>query len=187
MSLSHTADLARMFNQLRRRIMNEPWYREVFPNTILQIERSMELETTEGGGCYSAGMVGGVTGRGADYIIIDDPLKGADSLSKAKRTEVNAAYDNQISNRLNQKKEGKILIVAQRLHEEDLVGHVLAKGDWEHVVLPAIAPEDASYQLSDDPLDAYHRKAGEPLHAARDPMWVLENERRSQGSLVFEA
>ena len=54
-------------------------------------------------------------------------------------------------------------------------------------MLPAIATEDGTFQLSDEPRDVYERFAGEPLHAARDPMWVLETERRSQGSLVFEA
>lgn len=187
MTISHTADLARKFNLDRRRIANTSWYRELFPGVTLEVARDMELQTTAGGGCFASGMVGGITGRGADVIIIDDPLKGADSLSKARRAEVNAAYDNQVSTRLNQKRDGKILIVMQRLHEDDLVGHVLKKGEWHVVVLPAIATEKGTYQLSAEPLDVYERPAGEPLHAARDPMRILEAERRSQGSLVFEA
>ena len=129
MAISHTADLARKFNLDRRRIAAADWYRELFPNMLLEIARDTELQTSLGGGCFASGMVGGVTGRGADVIIIDDPLKGAGSLSKARRAEVNAAYDNQVSTRLNQKRAGKVLIVMQRLHEDDLVGHVLARGD----------------------------------------------------------
>ena len=187
MAISHTSDLARKFNLDRRRIANAPWFRDLFPSFKLEIARSLELQTTRGGGCFASGMDGGVTGRGADLIVIDDPLKGADSLSKARRAEVNAAYDNQVSTRLNQKRSGKILIVMQRLHEDDLVGHVLERGRWDTIVLPAIAMEDKTYQLSAEPRDVYYRPAGELLHAAREPLWVLENERRSQGSLVFEA
>ncbi len=185
--ISHTADLAKKFQADRRRVASAPWFREVFPDFELSAARDNELRTTEGGGCFACGMLGGVTGRGADLIIIDDPLKGADSLSRAKRAEVNAAFDNQISTRLNQKKSGVIVLVMQRLHQDDLTAHVLEGGDWDHVVLPAIASGATSYQLSLEPLDVHHRRAGELLHAARDPLRVLEAERRSQGSLVFEA
>jgi predicted phage terminase large subunit-like protein len=74
----------------------------------------------------------------------------------------------------------------QRLHEDDLVGHVTAAGDWEVVSIPAIATEDRQYQLSDDPEDVYLRRAGEVLYA-REPRDVLEVIRRTQGSLTFSA
>ena len=100
---------------------------------------------------------------------------------------MNAAFDNQISTRLDDKQTGKILVVAQRLHENDLPGHVLSRGDWDYVKLPAIAEEDTVYRLSNEPNDVYRRRAGEPLHAARDPLWILEEERIAQGSYAFEA
>jgi predicted phage terminase large subunit-like protein len=75
----------------------------------------------------------------------------------------------------------------QRLHQDDLVGHVLETEDWEVLSLPAIATEDTAYRLSDDPDDVYVRRAGEVLHEAREPRGILEQIRRSQGSLTFSA
>jgi len=61
-------------------------------------------------------------------LIIDDPLKPEDALSETGRTAVNDWYDNTLSSRLNSKKDGIIIIVMQRLHQDDLVGHVLDRG-----------------------------------------------------------
>ena len=94
-------------------------------------------------------------------------------------------YDNTLYTRLNDKSTGAIVIVMQRLHEDDLVGHVLAKDEWEVVTLPAIATESRTYRLSDSPGDVYHRPAGAVLHAAREPRAALESIRRMQGSLLF--
>ena len=87
--------------------------------------------------------VGGVlTGRGADLIILDDPLKPDDALSETRRTGVNEWYDNTLLSRLNSKETGVIIIVMQRLHQDDLVGHVMDQEDWEVLSFPAIAEED---------------------------------------------
>ena len=76
--------------------------------------------------------VGGVlTGRGADFIIIDDPLKPDEALSETQRNAVNEWFDHTLYSRLNDKRTGCIIIITQRLHEDDLVGHVLEQEDWE--------------------------------------------------------
>src|ERR1019366_300877 len=77
----------------------------------------------------------------------------------------------------------------QRLHMDDLVGHLLdLEGEsWEVGSIPAIATEDKTFRLSDAPGDLYFRPAGEWLHKGREPMHVLEEIRRAQGSLNFSA
>ncbi|MGA8311004.1 MAG: hypothetical protein WB755_13310, partial [Terriglobales bacterium] len=73
--------------------------------------------------------VGGVlTGRGGDYIIIDDPLKPDEAVSETRRKAVNEWFDQSLYSRLNDKQKSRIILVMQRLHEDDLVGHVLAQG-----------------------------------------------------------
>ena len=68
--------------------------------------------------------VGGVlTGRGADFIIVDDPLKPDEALSDTQRKAVNDWFDHTLYSRLNNKKDGCIILIMQRLHEDDLVGH----------------------------------------------------------------
>jgi hypothetical protein len=83
-----------------------------------------------------------LTGRGADFIIIDDPLKPDEALSETQRKAVNEWFDHTLYSRLNDKQTGCVLIIMQRLHEDDLVGHVLEQEHREHVRLPAIAEGD---------------------------------------------
>ncbi|HXA69595.1 MAG TPA: phage terminase large subunit [Stellaceae bacterium] len=185
---SYADDLARKLSIDTRVVMESPWYQELFPETRLAAKRprNVELITTRRGTRYAAGMNGALLGRGADLIVIDDPIKSSDALSQAERRRVNETFDNTLLTRLNDKRTGAIVIIMQRLHEDDLVGHVTASGEWEVVSIPAIATEEKPYQLSDDPEDVYIRRPGEVLHP-REPRDVLETIRRAQGSLIFSA
>ena len=103
--------------------------------------------------------VGGVlTGRGADIIVIDDPLKPEEALSQAQRRSANEWFDHTLYSRLNDKEKGAIVLIMHRLHEslplgrdpgDDLVGHVLAQEDWEVVRFPAIDQVDSTAQMLD--------------------------------------
>ena len=172
-----------------RNVMESPWYRALFPRLELvpRKTRNNELVTPQHGYRFAAGMGGAILGRGADLIVIDDPIKATDAFSEAERRRVNEAFDNTLYTRLNDKTRGAIVIIMQRLHEDDLVGHVLARDDWEVVSIPAIEPEDKAYRLSDAPDQVYYRSAGEVLHPDREPLSILETLRRAQGSLVFSA
>jgi predicted phage terminase large subunit-like protein len=184
---SYADDLARKLSIDTRAVMESPWYQELFPTTRLATKRNIELITTSRGARYAAGMNGAILGRGADLIVVDDPIKAADALSQAERRRVNETFDNTLLTRLNDKRTGAIVIIMQRLHEDDLVGHVTASGEWEVVSIPAIATEETTYQLTDAPGDVYYiRRPGEVLHP-REPLEVLEVIRRTQGSLVFSA
>jgi predicted phage terminase large subunit-like protein len=104
---------------------------------------------------------GGVTGLGADYIIIDDPVEIKDC-DNAKRLErVNELFDNEIQTRLDNPKKGRIVTIAHRISENDLPGHVLQKGGWEHLKLPLIAPRRRKYNL--DSGEVWKRKKGDLL------------------------
>ncbi len=71
--------------------MSSSWYGEVFPNTRINQDKNTELhfETTKGGYRYATSVGGTLTGKGAGYIIIDDPLKAEDGESEAARRNVN--------------------------------------------------------------------------------------------------
>lgn len=118
---------------------------------------------------------------------MDDPIKAIDVVSEAERRRVAEFYDNTLVTRLNDKSAGAIVIIMQRLHQDDLVGHVLERDDWEVVSLPAIATQDTEHRLSDYPLRVHHRRSGDLLHPAREPREVVEQIRRAQGSLTFQA
>jgi hypothetical protein len=95
--------------------------------------------------------VGGVlTGRGADLIIIDDPLKPSDAMSESRRVAANEWFDGTLYSRLNDKTKGAIVIIMQRLHEDDLVGHVLKQEGWDLISFPAIAEVDERHVVNSE-------------------------------------
>src|SRR5207249_4321456 len=131
-----------------RRIVASGWYRHIFPTRLSQRHQAVPEFDTTARGCRLATSVGGVlTGRGADIIIIDDPLKPEEALSQAQREAANEWFDHTLYSRLNDKQKGAIILIMHRLHEDDLVGHVLAQEDWEVVRFPAIAEADETHRV----------------------------------------
>lgn len=173
-----------------RTLMGSEFYQNLFPLTRLSSEKKSVNEfLTTGEGFRMSTSVGGVlTGRGADVIILDDPLKPDDALSETRRTGVNEWYSNTLVSRLNSKQNGIIIIVMQRLHQDDLVGHVIDQGNWEVISFPAIAEEDESH-LIEAPFGRrrFQRKAGEVLQPDRESKPTLETIRRTIGEYNFES
>ena len=87
-------------------------------------------------------MGGSLTGFGADLIVIDDPTKPDEALSEVERHRANRWFSSTVATRLNAQKDGVIVVVMQRLHEDDFVGHILSLDQWDVVSFPAIAQED---------------------------------------------
>ena len=112
-----------------------------------------------------------LTGRGADIILIDDPLKPEEALSEAQRQAANEWYDHTLYSRQNDKRRGAIVIIMQRLHEDDLVGHVLGQEQWEILSFPAIAETDEEHRIETilEPR-CFARRQGEALHPDREPL-----------------
>jgi hypothetical protein len=125
--VSYCQDLSNKHAMDCLRIMKAAWYRNLFPDTRLSSERHalQEFVTTQQGFRLSTSVGGVLTGRGADYLIIDDPLKPEEALSDTQRKAVNDWFDHTLYSRLNDKRNGCIVLTMQRLHEDDLVGHVL--------------------------------------------------------------
>jgi hypothetical protein len=124
---SYAQDLADKLAGDCRSLMMSQWYQELFPATRLATRRPAvhDFMTTEKGTRLATSVGGVLTGRGADFIIIDDPLKPDEALSEVQRRNVNDWYDHTLISRLNDKRTGCIILIMQRLHEDDLVGHVL--------------------------------------------------------------
>lgn len=92
------------------------------------------------------------TGRGGDIIIIDDPIKPDEAMSEITRKNVNDWFSTTLASRLDDKENGAIICVMQRLHQYDLAGMLIEQGGWDHLSLPAIATQDAII-----PLRRHHR------------------------------
>jgi predicted phage terminase large subunit-like protein len=121
----------------------------------------------------------------ANFTALVDPLKPEDAMSQAKRDTVNGWYSRTLLSRLNNKARDAIILVQQRVHMDDLAGHVEALDDWVTLSLPAIAEEDALIPIA--PGVDHARKAGDVLHPEREPLSVLENLKLALGSATFSA
>ena len=185
--VSYAQDLSDKLARDCRTIMLTPWYQDLFTTRLSPQKQSVQEFVTTAGGYRMATSVGGVlTGRGANYIIIDDPLKPAEALSDALRRAANDWYDNTLFSRLNDKRSGCIILIMQRLHEDDLVGHLLEHQDWDILSLPAIAEHDEQYVI-DTPYGRrrFSRRAGEALHPKRESFEVLGSIRATVGERNF--
>jgi predicted phage terminase large subunit-like protein len=171
-----------------RSVMMSDWYRNLFLRTRLASRRQglTDFATSQQGVRLSTSVGGSVTGRGADFIIIDDPLKPDDALSETQRNAVNNWYDSTLVSRLNEQRTGCIILIMQRLHEDDLVGHVLAKGGWTVLKFPAIAEEDETNVVQTPyGTKTFSRHAGEALHPQRESSEVLATTRKNLGEYNF--
>src|SRR5690242_15831044 len=146
--VSYAQDLADKLARDCRSIMMSPWYRQIFRTRLAAHRQAVQEFVTTRHGYRLATSIGGVlTGRGADIIMIDDPLKPEEALSKVQRQACNEWYDHTLYSRLNDKRHGAIVAIMQRLHEDDLIGHVLAQEDWEILSFPAIAETDEVHAI----------------------------------------
>ena len=160
--LSYGQELADKIAYAIRSILRSDWFHEAFDTRLAKDRaRVMDFVTTDGGGVRSLSIEGGVTGLGADYIIIDDPAQIKDCDNSKRLQRVNDLFDDEIQTRLDNPKEGCIVIVAHRLSEDDLPGHVFKKGGWKELKLPLIAPRTQPYELADG--EIWTRKKGELL------------------------
>ena len=182
---SYSGDLSLKHARDTRSVMQSDWYKQLFPGTRLKRTSEDDFETDTGGGRLSTSVGGTLTGRGADFIIIDDPIKPQDIFSDTTRLKTKEWLGGTVMSRLNNKNDGVIILIMQRLHVDDPVAHVLEQGGWTHLDLPAIAETDEAFALSDGRVVG--RRAGEALHPARESLEALERIRRELGSLVFSA
>ncbi len=185
--VSYAQDLADKLARDCRSIMMSPWYRQMFPTRLAPHRQAVQEFITTRQGYRLATSTGGVlTGRGADIILIDDPLKPEEALSEAQRQGGNEWYDHTLYSRLNDKRHGAIVIIMQRLHEDDLVGHVLGQEPWEVLSFPAIAEAEEAHQIETiwGPR-CFARRQGEALHPDREPLETLEHIRRTIGEYNF--
>jgi predicted phage terminase large subunit-like protein len=165
---AYNQDLAEHFSRQIRRIVRER-------GVELQADRqtAAEWETAQGGGVKAAGVGTGVTGRGADLIIIDDPVKSREEAnSEAYRNRCWDWYTNDLYTRLEP--SGAICLIQTRWHEDDLAGRILTSeqaADWQVVNLPAEAE-------AGDPLG---RLDGAPLWPGRFDVAALADIRAVMG------
>lgn len=186
-TISYGASLAETFSRQSRHLMRQDWYRAAFPDLQIDPARASveELLTTKSGMRLSTSVGGALTGKGGDILIIDDPMKADEVASETRREAVWDWFNSTAVTRLNSPNKGAIIVVAQRLHEDDLPGRLIATGDWEVLKLPAIETRERWIKLTDEL--TWTRLPGEILLPSHMGRAELEQYRRGMGNRAFEA
>jgi predicted phage terminase large subunit-like protein len=153
--------------------VNSACYRGLFPLTQPEKDTEFEFLTTQRGFRLATSVDSTLTGLGCDIALLDDPQSAINAQSESRLRRDYEWYINNFPYRLNDKKTGGIVFITQRLHADDLVGRVLRSGEkWFELRIPAIAEQEERIQIGHD---RYHvRRVGDVLHAAREPLSVLE-------------
>lgn len=173
---SHTQELASHFGRAVRNLAAE--HADSLGYAIRRDSHAAHrFETTGGGGYFAAGLGGGITGRRADLVLIDDPVKShAEAESALARDAAWNWYRAELIPRL--KPGGRIVMIMTRWHEDDIGGRVLAHDDgWAVLRLPALAE-------AEDPLG---RRPGAALWPAWEDEAALLRKRSSLGERVWAA
>lgn len=181
--ISYSDELAKTLARDFKRIVESGWYRKIFPHVQPTKTTENEFVTDQGGFRYATSVGGTLTGRGADFIIIDDPIKPEEANSDSTRKKTNDWFQSTLFSRLDDKKRSVMIIVMQRLHVNDLTGFALDGGGFKKLSFPAIATGDAYIPVS--ATETYHRKDGEPLHAEYEDLITLEKIRDQIGTYNF--
>src|SRR5690625_2441770 len=152
-----------------REVMRHEVYQEIFPWVKIRDDSSAkdEFRTEQGGVGYAAGSEGSITGRGAGgmsgrfqgAIVIDDPHKPGEANSDVMRQNVIDWFSTTMESRKN-RPDTPIIVIKQRLHENDLSGWLLSGGNgekWDHIKIPAITESGDSFWPDQFPITMLER------------------------------
>lgn len=152
--VAYADDLALLNSQVIRDQVGLPEFQELYPMAVREdVSAKKRWFTEQGGGMMAVAAGGAITGFRAGRMtkkqfsgafIIDDPIKPDDAYSAAKRRRINNRFNNTFKSRLAVESV-PIIVIMQRLHEDDLCGFLLQGGSgdhWHHLVLPALIEEE---------------------------------------------
>ena len=187
MFTSYSQSLSSFHSLNRRQLIMSDWYQEAWGDRFaLCGDHNLKTEfANDKTGMMIATSVGGSSvGKGGDILVMDDPMNPQEALSTAERETANTWIRQSFLTRLNDPKTGAIVLVMQRLHEQDTTGMLLEMGGWEHLCLPAIAEEPQRLVF---PLTGrvWPREAGEILCPEREGAAELARKKVELGSYGF--
>ena len=171
-----------------RRIMSSNWYKNAFPESIIASGSNTKSKfATKHNGYYFATSLGStLLGEGGNIIILDDPQTPQSVSSRKSRKKTIDWFQNSLITRLNDKNEDSIVLVTQRLHEEDLTGYIInsdTSNEWLHIKIPAIA--NFEHDVVFDGFVYKKRNTSDVMHPERESVELIEMNRKSLGLYNF--
>lgn len=191
--VSYDRELSTRDSMRTQKVIESLWYKSQFSGPAgwtldpRQHEKTYYWNTRTG--FRQSDSFGGSTGWRVNGIVADDPLSVKESWSKPKRTRVNQIWDQALHNRVADPQRDFRIVVMQRLHSRDLSGHLLARGDFQHLCLPSEYDPKRSFVtvnregriFREDP----RTKPGEVLFPQLQPVEYLAAERVRLGSTGY--
>lgn len=184
LTASYSQSLTMRDNLRARQIIESPWFQDRWPVHMMEDQNAKgRYNTTEHGWRIATSVNGQGIGEHPDFIIIDDPTNAQQAESEVERSNANSWFDNTISTRLG--RNPCIIVIMQRLHMNDLSGHLLARGGWTHLRWPM------RYEVCTcETTPVCHPNEADrcAVHKA-DPTWSpdAKDHRTTQGELLFPA
>lgn len=189
MFASYSQGLSSEHSVARRNLVTSDWFVARWGRAFALLDdtnRQNEFANDKTGRMFATSVGGTATGKGGDVIIIDDPHNTKTAESDLERATTLRNCDLGLSTRLNDKKTGAIVVIMQRLHEQDLTGHWLSKDSsiWTHVKLTSEAEvnEVFTYPRSKR---VFRRSAGELLQPQREGKKELAEAKLILGSYGY--
>lgn len=184
---SYAMNLATRDNLKTRRAIKSPWFQSRYGwrlHLTKDQDAKTKFETSQLGYRMATSVGSSTTGEGGDILILDDAHNIDEKESDAKREAAIDWFDNTWSTRLNDQQTGAMVVVGHRIHSQDVSGHILELGGWEHLNLPA--EFEASSRCSttlgwEDP----RKEEGELLWKARFNESILTRFKKQLGSMGY--
>jgi len=194
MFASYAYGLSVKHSLARRRIIESDWYKSKWGN-IIQLssdENQQNFYTnTQAGSMLATSMTGTALGLGGNRLVIDDPVDPEEARSRVQRETANREFDQKFYGSLDDKINGAIVIIMQRLNEEDLTGHVsgikssdfnsylLKSNGWTVLRIPAEAEDTEEIRFPFHPEMNFERKRGDILWPTREGSIQLESTKQT--------
>jgi len=178
LTASYSEDRTIDANTMVRNIVTSEWYQTHFPGTVLKEDQNQKrrFDTTAGGWRIATAVRGLGTGLHPDRVLIDDPTTAEQALSDVVRPATNKWFDRTISMR-GASRRCIVILIMQRLHEDDMTGHLLPRRNWEHICFPMYYETTRVDEPNWKPDPRDHRtEPGEILWPSLLPLDILEEK-----------
>ncbi len=186
-SASYSNELSETFARDCKRVLISNWFRELFPRCVIATDQTSttDFKTQARGGRFSTSVESTFTGRGGNFIIIDDPIKASDAMNESARNKVIEWYQHTLLSRLDSQENGVIILIMQRVHEQDLTGYLLENSDgWTHIKMPQIAITNERWTVGNK---TFIRPAGTVLHKKYMSQTKTQELQQNLGTYVWSA
>ena len=181
---SYEQGLATRDNRRNRQLIQSEWYQGLWPTELVSDQNEKTFFENSSKGFRQASAVKSMTGRRGDFVVWDDPLSPEKAYSQTERDTANRVFAETLPSRLIDPQKSVIIIIMQRLHENDVSGYILARDlGYDHLCLPMEFEPDRQCKTSIGFVDP-RKSSGELLFDERFPRSVVDRDKAVMGSFA---